>query len=195
MHCREIATGFFEKVSFPWKDALRHTVSFLFVNVLQIYLYLTVEILGHQQPPGAVYRGFFVTKFKITEIDHIPGDYLVTLFTFGRFVRWGNPSYRRFLKNENSIIAIFTKSTWYYPILQPNNPLLRYRYLLLLSECQKVRDLVKNCYTAQRKLYPCLSYWFFFIAFWKGKNCSLIKMYRMNQNILEKISNQIPPND
>ena len=126
------------------------------VNVFQICLYLTVEILSHQQSPGVVYRGFFVTKFKIREIDYIPGDYLVTLFTFGRFIRWGNPSHRRFLKNENSIIAIFTKSTWYYPMLQPNNSLLRYRYLL--SECQKVRDLVKNCHTAQRKLYPCLSY-------------------------------------
>ena len=126
----------------------------MFLNVLQIYLYLTVEILSHQQSPGLVYWGFFVTKFKIREIDHILGDYLVTLFTFGRFIRWENPSYPRFLKNENSIIAIFMKSTSYCPLLQPNHPLLKYRYLL--PECQKVRDLVKNCYTAQRKLYPCL---------------------------------------
>ena len=100
--------------------------------------------------------GTFVTKFKISEIDHIPDDYLVTLFIFGRFIRWGNPSYRRFLKNKNSIIAIFTKSTWHFTVLETNNPLLRYRYLL--SECQKVRDLRKNCHTSQGKLYPCLSY-------------------------------------
>ena len=114
MQCRE-SDGFFEKVRFLWKDASRHTVSIMLVNVLQIYFYVTVEILSHQQSPGVVYRGFFVTKFKIREIDHIPGDYLVTLFTFGRFIRWGNPSCRRFLKNENSIIAIFKKSAWYYP--------------------------------------------------------------------------------
>ena len=85
------------------------------VYVLQIFLYFTVEILSHQQSPGVVYWGFFVIDFKIREIDHIPGDYLVTLFTLGRFIGWGNPSYWRLLKNENSIIAIFTKSTWYCP--------------------------------------------------------------------------------
>ena len=85
------------------------------VYVLQIFLYFTVEILSHQQSPDVVYQGFFVTKFKIREIDHIPGDYLVTLFTLGRFIAWGNPSYWRLLKNENSIIAIFTKSIWYCP--------------------------------------------------------------------------------
>ena len=126
------------------------------VNVFQICLYLTVEILSHQQSPGVVYRGFFVTKFKIRVIDRISGYYLVTLFTFGRFIRWGNPSYQRFLKNENSFLAIFTKSTWYCPLLQPNHLLLKYRYLV--PECQKVRDLVKNWHTAQRKLYSCLSY-------------------------------------
>ena len=75
------------------------------VNVLQIYFYVTIEIIIHQQSPGVVYQRFFVTKFKIREIHHIPGDYLVTIFTFSRFIRWGNPSCWRFLKNENSIIA------------------------------------------------------------------------------------------
>ena len=70
------------------------------------------------------YRSFFVTKFKIREIDHIPGDYLVTLFTFGQFIRWGNPNYWRFLKNENSIIAIFTKSTWYCCIVPCFNQII-----------------------------------------------------------------------
>ena len=77
----------------------------MLVNVLQISFYVTVEILSHQQSPGVIYQQFFVTKFKIREIDHIPGDYLVTIFTFGRFIRWGNPSCWSFLKNENSIIA------------------------------------------------------------------------------------------
>ena len=123
----------------------------------------TVEILRQQQSPGLVYRGFFVTKFKIREIEYIPGDYLVTLFTFDRFTGWGNPSYWRFLKNENSIIAIFTKSTWYCPLLQPNHSLLKHRYFL--PECLKMRHLVKNCHTAQGKLCPCLSNRFFFIVF------------------------------
>ena len=63
--------GFYEKVRFLWRDALRLTVSIILVNVLQICFYLTVEILSHQQSPSVVYRGFFVTKFKIREIDHI----------------------------------------------------------------------------------------------------------------------------
>ena len=36
---------------------------------------------------------FFVTRFKIEETGHILGDYLVTLFSFGRFIRQENPSY------------------------------------------------------------------------------------------------------
>ena len=45
----------------------------------------------------------------------MPGDYLVALFSFGRFVRQENPSYR-FLKSGNNIIAIFTKSTYSLPV-------------------------------------------------------------------------------
>ena len=56
--------------------------------------------------------GIFVTRFKIEETDHIPGDYLVTLFSFGRFIRQENPSYR-FLKSGNNVTVIFTKSTRY----------------------------------------------------------------------------------
>ena len=43
------------------------------------------------------------------------GDYLVTLVSFGRFIRWGNPSYLRFLKSRNYIIGIFMESTGYCP--------------------------------------------------------------------------------
>ena len=88
-------------------------VSFMFVNVPQIYLYLIVKIFSHQHSPGVVYQGFFATRFKIEEIDHMPVDYLVTLFSFARFIRWGNPSYRRFLKRGNYVIAISTKVTRY----------------------------------------------------------------------------------
>ena len=70
MDCREIALDFFEKVSLARKDVPRHTVGFMFVNVL----YLTVKIFSHQQSPGVVYREFFVTRFKIEETDHIPSD-------------------------------------------------------------------------------------------------------------------------
>ena len=75
-----------EKFSFPWKDALRYTISFMFVNVLEIYLYLTLEIFSHQQSPGVVYRRFFVTIFKIKENDYIPGEYLLNFFSFHRFI-------------------------------------------------------------------------------------------------------------
>ena len=43
------------------------------------------------------------------KIDHIPCECPVTLFTFGRFIRLGNPSYRRFL---NHIIVTLTKWTY-----------------------------------------------------------------------------------
>ena len=112
MHCREITLDFFEKVSLAWEDAPRHTVCFMLVNVLLDLLYLTVKIFSHQQSPGVVNREFFVTRFKREETDHIPGDYLVTLFSFGRFIRQENPSYR-FLKSGNNITVIFTKSTRY----------------------------------------------------------------------------------
>ena len=79
-------------------------------------LYLTVKISSHQQSPGVVHLEFFVTRFKIEETDHLPGDYLVTLFSFGRFIRQGNPSYWVF-KCGNNIIAIFAKSTRYCPCL------------------------------------------------------------------------------
>ena len=71
-------------------------------------------MFSHQQSPGVVYREFFVTRSKIEETDHIPGDYLVTLLSFGRFIRQENPNYR-FLKSGNNIIAIFTKSTYSVP--------------------------------------------------------------------------------
>ena len=74
-------------------------------------LYLTVKMLSHRKSSGVVYRNSFVTRFKIEETDDIPGDYLVTLFSFGRFIRQENPSYR-FLKSGNNIIAVFTKSTY-----------------------------------------------------------------------------------
>ena len=136
MDCCEITLDFFEKVSLAGEDAPRHTVSFMFVNVL----YLTVKIFSHQQSPGVVYREFFVTRFKIEETDHIPGDYLVTLFSFGRFIRQENPSYR-FLKSGNNIIAIFTKSTYSVSLFKQ----------------------------------------------------SFLKIYRMNQSILEKMFNKKAP--
>ena len=42
----------------------------------------------------------------------MPGDYLVTLFSFRRFIRQKNPGCR-FLKGGNNITVIFTKSTRY----------------------------------------------------------------------------------
>ena len=60
--------------------------------------------------------GIFVTRFKREETDHIPGDYLVTLFSFGRFIRQENPSYR-LLKSGNNVTVIFTKSTRYWACL------------------------------------------------------------------------------
>ena len=42
---------------------------------------------------GVVYREFFVTRLKREETTHIPGDYLMTHFSFGRFIRQENPSY------------------------------------------------------------------------------------------------------
>ena len=116
MHCREITLDFFEKVSLAWEDAPRHTVCFMLVNVLLDLLYLTVKIFSHQQSPGVVNQEFFVTRLKIEKTDHKSGDYLVTLFSFGRFIRQGNPSYWVF-KCGNNIIAIFAKSTRYCPCL------------------------------------------------------------------------------
>ena len=116
-HCREITLDFFEKVSLAWEDAPRHTVCFMLANVLLDLLYLTVKIFSHQQSPGVVHQEVFVTRFKIEKTDHIPSDYLVTIFSFGRLIRQGNPSYRIF-KSRNNIIAIFAKSTPYCPCLK-----------------------------------------------------------------------------
>ena len=74
----------------------------MLVNVLLDLLYLTVKIFSHQQSPGVVNQEFFVTRLKIEKTDHKSGDYLVTLFSFGRFIRQGNPSYW-FLKGGNNI--------------------------------------------------------------------------------------------
>ena len=48
MYCLEITLDFFQKGSFSWKDALRHTLRFMFVNVLWIYLQIIVGIFSHQ---------------------------------------------------------------------------------------------------------------------------------------------------
>ena len=105
----------------------------------------------------------------------------------------GKSNLSEILQKWKSNYRDFYEIDFILSLFQPNHPWLQYRYLL--TESQKVRDQVKNCHTTQRKLYPCSSFQFFFIVFWKGKNCSLIKIYRMNQSILKKISNQIPHND
>ena len=56
--------------------------------------------------------GIFCHQIQIEETDRIPGNYLVTIFLFGRFIRQENPSYW-FLKGGNNITVIFTKSTRY----------------------------------------------------------------------------------
>ena len=114
MHCREITSDFFYKVSLAREDALRHTVSFRFVYVL---LDLSIPYRKNIQSPAVTRcrnREHFVTRFKVEGTDHIPGDCLVTLFSFGRFIRQENLSYR-LLKNGSNIIAIFPKSTYSVP--------------------------------------------------------------------------------
>ena len=62
-------------------------------NVCKCSLDLSIPYrknIQSQQSPGVVYWEFFVTRFKIEETDHIAGDYLVTLFSFGKFIRQGN---------------------------------------------------------------------------------------------------------
>ena len=102
------------------------------------------------------------------ETDHIPGDYLVTLFSFGRFIRQENPIYR-FLKSGNNITAIFTKST---------------RYCACLNQIIPDWSDIKICWQRAKKLeverrysqgldsYSSLSYKSCFIAFWQGKDYS-----------------------
>ena len=60
--------------------------------------------------------GIFVVRFKREEADHTPCDYLVTLFSFSRFIRQENLCYR-FLKSGNNVTVIFTESTRYYACL------------------------------------------------------------------------------
>ena len=90
----------------------------------------------------------------------------------------------QFLRNRLGIVPASTKSSPAAVSVLANQRAkkweVEWRIITLLRESQ---------------LYPCSSYQFFFKVFWKDKNCSLIKIYRMNQSILEKISNQIPPND
>ena len=59
-------------------------------------------------------HGVPVEFWPLCLLIHIPGDYLVTLFSSGRFIREENPSYW-FLKSGKNIIAIFTKSTYSVP--------------------------------------------------------------------------------
>ena len=106
---REIMLDFFEKVSLAWEDALRYMISFMFVNVPYVYLYLTVKILSHQQSPGSVYWNLTADS-KLKRLT----TYLGTLFSFGRFIRQENWTCW-FLKTGNNIIAIFTKSTYLVP--------------------------------------------------------------------------------
>ena len=73
---------------------------------------LSISYHKNIQSPGVAYLEFFLTRFKIKETDHKPGDYLVALFSFGRLFRQENPSYRS-LKSGNNITAIFMKPTRY----------------------------------------------------------------------------------
>ena len=73
------------------------------------------------QSPGAVYREFFVTRFRKEETDDILGDYLVILFSFGRNIRQENPSYRILEKWEQHYRDFYE----IYSVLfmrQPNYP-------------------------------------------------------------------------
>ena len=135
-------------------------------------LYLTVKIFSQQQPRGVVYREFFVTRFKIEENDHIPGDYLVTLFSFGRFTRKENLSYWIF-ENWKQSIAIFTKSTRYCPCVNQFEVIASF-LIEMVSKLgyrePKSENWREECPKGQKKLsifiLSC------FIAFWKGKDCS-----------------------
>ena len=118
-------------------------------------LYLTVKIFSHQQSPGVIYREFFVTIFKIEETERIPGDYLVTLFSFGRFIRKKNPGYR-FLKSGNKHYRDFYEIYSVVLLPQPNYPRLKW-YRNLLTESQKVRGGAKK-FARVRQSYSCLSY-------------------------------------
>ena len=109
VHCREITLDFFENVSLVCEDALRHTASVMFVNVLQISLYLTVKIFSHQVP----YTGNFLSP------DSVKKRPTTDLVTTWRFLSLSANILDKkiqvigFLKSGNNIIAIFTKSTWY----------------------------------------------------------------------------------
>ena len=83
--------------------------------------------------------GIFCHQIQIEETDHIPGDYLVTLFIFGRFIRQENPRYW-FLKSGNKITVIFTKSTRY-----------------CICESETMRDKAKK-FKKVRQSYSCLSH-------------------------------------
>ena len=109
VHCREITVDFFEKVR---RCATAYGMFYACECSLDIAIAYRKNFNSHQQSPRVVYREFFVAKFKKEETDHIPGDYLVTYFSFGRFIRQENPSYR-LLKSGNNVTVIFTKFTWY----------------------------------------------------------------------------------
>ena len=83
--------------------------------------------------------GIFCHQIQIEETDRIPGNYLVTIFLFGRFIRQENPSYW-FLKGGNNITVIFTKSTRY-----------------CICESETVREGAKK-FTRVRQSYSCLSH-------------------------------------
>lgn len=149
----EYSDNFFQEKSLvndtpiSWKSQFRvkrcatATVSFMFVNVFQIHLYITVEIFSHQQSHGV----FFYHQVQNIRDWPIAGDYLVSVFSSGRFIRWGNPiTLSRFLRNRRGIVPASTKSF----LIQVWN---------LLDQSQKVTSGKKNV-TRVRQSYPCLSY-------------------------------------
>ena len=112
MHCREITLVLWKSQRGVGKCATAYGMFYACKCSLDLSRPYSVKIFSHQESPGVVYPEFFVTRFKIKEADHIRGDYLVTLFSFGRFTRQENLSYR-FLKSGSKVIVIFTKSTRY----------------------------------------------------------------------------------
>ena len=118
-------------------------------------LYLTVKMLSHRKSSGVVYRNSFVTRFKIEETDDIPGDYLVTLFSFGRFIRQKNQSYW-ILENWKQHYCDFYEIFSVLPLHQPFYLWLKW-YRNFLRESQKVKGGAGNVRQV-RQSYSCLLY-------------------------------------
>ena len=184
MHFREIMLDFFEKVSLAWEDALRYTISFMFVNVPYVYPYLTVKIFSHQQLPGSVYWDLTADS-KLKRLT----TYLGTVFSFGTFIRQENPACR-FLKLE-TILSRFLQNLLTPYLHLPNYPWLKWYRNLLYREPKSER-WSEECLKGQINLfiYTLLTLLYSVLTRYRLFRQSFFRTYRMNQSILEKIFNK-----